>query len=426
MTAEEAIAYIHSNRGAEAAPGLARMRRLLARLGDPQERLQCIHVAGTNGKGSVCAMLESILRCAGYRTGLFTSPYIRRFQERIRIGNEQIPDEVLASLTEEVKHHAEALGEQFHAFELISAIGFLYFAREKVDYVVLEVGLGGRLDPTNVITRPVLSVITGIDFDHMEQLGSTVEAIATEKAGIVKEHCPCLFGGSDGVACRTVAMIAEQRKAPFFTVDHTECRILEMTLEGTLLDFCNYKQLCLALLGSYQHANAATALTAVARLEEGGIAVGVDAIRRGLASVRWPCRFELMRRDPIVICDGGHNPQGIAAAVESIKLYFPGETVNILSGVMEDKDYGEMVERLKEVTNRAYTVTPQNPRALSANQYAACFAAHGIRAEAFDSVEEALHTALEDSAREGRALICLGSLYLYGSIARSLEEKTLL
>ena len=421
MNCEEAIAYIHTNKWAGRRPGLERIRTLLEAIGNPQRELRCIHVAGTNGKGSVCAMLDSILRAYGYRVGLFTSPYIRRFQERMRVDGLEIPDAELAEITEYIRPFAEAMEERPTEFELITAIGFEFFRRRGVDIVVLEVGLGGRLDPTNVIESSLLSIITDIDFDHTAELGNTLQAIAAEKAGIIKNGCPSLFGGKDSSACRTVRAVAAMRKSYFHTVDRSAYSVKSLSLDGTVFDFQDYLDLHLSLLGGYQPSNAAIVLTALEILREAGIEGSEEALRYGLSTVRWPARFELMRCDPIVICDGGHNPQGVGAAVKSVRAYFPEETVNVLTGVMTDKDYDSMIERLKPITRHAYTVTPHNPRALSAEEYAAQFKNHKIPATAYASVGEALQAAIRDSRDNGCPLLCLGSLYLYGEVADELE-----
>ena len=422
MTCQEAIQYIHSNSWHKRKPGLERIRTLLNAIGNPQKAFRCIHVAGTNGKGSVCAMLDSILRAAGYRVGLFTSPYIRRFHERIQADGTQIDDGTLAEITAYIRPFAEAMEETPTEFELITAIGFEYFRRVGVEYVVLEVGLGGRLDPTNVIEDPLLSIITDIDFDHTEQLGNTLQAIAIEKAGIIKEGYPCLYGGRDSSACRTVGSIAAMRRSPFHTVDRSEYHVTEMTLSGTLFDFDHYTNLRLPLLGTYQPYNAAIVLTALRILEGYGVTGTEEQLRRGLDRTVWPARFELMRTDPIVICDGGHNPNGVAAAVKSIQAYFPDQKVNILSGVMTDKDYDEMIEELKPIARHVYAVRPENPRALPADRFADHLTSHKIPATPFESIKDAVCSAVEDSRRDGLPLICLGSLYLYDSVVGVLEQ----
>lgn len=424
MNCEEAIRYIHSVGWHSPEPGTERIAELLHAMGDPQKTLSCIHVAGTNGKGSTCAMLDSILRASGYRVGLFTSPYIRAFTERIRLDGENIAQDELASLTEEVKGVVDSLGISVTEFELITAIAFAYFVRKNVDYVVLEVGLGGRFDPTNVIPKNLLAIITGIDFDHTALLGNTIQEIAAEKAGIIKEGCPCLYGGEDNAAYRTIRAFADKRHAPFYTVDRSSYRKTTADLSGTVFDFDRYRGLHLPLLGSYQPYNATLVLTAVSVLETLGLSISEDAVRRGLEQTRWMARFELLASDPIVIYDGGHNPQGVLAAVKSICEYFPEQRVNVLSGVMIDKDFDAMIEELKSVSRRVFTVTPNNPRALSAQEYAAQFASHQISSTAYDSIEEGVRDAIRDSRANGVPLICLGSLYLYSDVADAVLKLT--
>ena len=416
MTVEQAIEYIHSNKWHNKRPGLDRIRALLAALGNPQKAVRCIHVAGTNGKGSVCAMLDSILRAAGYRVGLFTSPYIRRFHERIQADGKQIDDAMLAEITEYVKPFAEAMEDSPTEFELITAIGFEFFRRLGVEYVILEVGLGGRLDPTNVIKNPLLSIITDIDFDHTEQLGNTIQTIAAEKAGIIKTGLPCMYGGRDSSACRTIAQIAALKQAPFYTVDRTDYRVTEMNLSGTTFNFQDETDLRLPLLGIYQPFNAAIVLTALRIIEQNGVTVTRESLRRGLENVTWPARFELIRTNPIVICDGGHNPNGIAAAVQSIQRYFPEQRVNLLVGIMEDKSFDEMIELLKPIANRVFTVAPNNPRSIRAVTLKKYFESHSLPATAYESTHEAVKDAVSLSAQENTPLLCLGSLYLYGEI----------
>ena len=413
MTYNEALAYIHTTVWKGSRPGLSRTQELCEQLGRPQDSLRFIHVAGTNGKGSTSAMLASILQSAGYRTGLYTSPYIRTFCERIRVDGENIPEDALATLTERIRPIADAMEDKPTEFELITALAFAYFAERNCDVVVLEVGLGGRLDSTNVIENTALSIITGIDFDHTALLGNTIEEIAREKAGIIKSGRPVLFGGTDGAARDTVMGVASQKNAPFYGVDRSSYREHEATLAGTVFDYLHYSNLRLPLLGAYQPYNATLVLTAIELLKQNGFAIGEDAVRQGLAAVRWPARFELLSGDPIIIYDGGHNPEGVRAAVASIKTYFGSQRVNILSGVMADKDKGEMIQTLKEVAVRAFTVTPNNPRALAAQDYAAQLASFGIPATAYESVLAGVRAAIESSKKEGIPLVCLGSLYLY-------------
>lgn len=422
MTYSEALAYIHSTDWRGSRPGLSRIRELCRFLGDPQDGLRFIHVAGTNGKGSFCRMLSGILSAAGYRVGLFTSPYVLRFNERMMIDNEEIPDADLAFETEQVRVFADSMSDPPTEFELITAIAFQYFKHQNCDLVVLECGMGGRLDSTNVIQNPLLSVITGIDFDHTAYLGDTIEKIATEKGGIIKPGRPCLWGGESEPARRVLAEIAEAKSAPFSVVDRSSLAIKTMTLDGTIFDYDGLQNLSLALLGTYQPRNAATVLSAVSLLQREGLKIPEAAVRQGLATAIWHARFELLRKsDPIVLYDGGHNPQGVRAAVEAVRAYFPGQKVNLLSGVMADKDCEAIVQTLKPIAAKVFTVTPANPRALDAGSYAALFAGQGIPATAFASVPETLNTALRESRKEKRPLVCLGSLYLYAELRGAME-----
>ena len=413
MNYEQALEYIHSVNWTFCKPGLERITELCKALGDPQNKLRFIHVAGTNGKGSTSSMLASILQSAGYRTGLYTSPYIRTFCERIRVDGENIPKDKLASLTERIRPIADAMTDKPTEFELITALAFAYFAECACDVVVLEVGLGGRLDSTNVIENTALSIITGIDFDHTALLGNTIEEIAAEKAGIIKPNRPVLFGGGKGVAFDTVCAVAQEKNAPVHRVDRSSYKEKSATLDGTVFDYLHYTDLHLPLLGAYQPYNATTVLTAIDLLKEQGFAIGEDAVGCGLLSVRWPARFELLSRDPVIIYDGGHNPEGVRAAVASVKAYFGDQRVNLLSGVMADKDRGEMIQTMKPIIARAFTVTPNNPRSLAAADYAAQLASYDIVATPYASVAEGVRAAIESSRKENIPLICLGSLYLY-------------
>ena len=425
MNYEEALSYIHSVSGHFCKPGLERITALCQALGNPERDLKFIHVGGTNGKGSFCAMTESILRAAGYRTGLYTSPYIKEFNERMRVCGENISNEELVELTELVRPIADGMEDKPTEFELITAIAFLYFKRHNCDVVVLEVGLGGRLDSTNIITSPLLSVVTGIDFDHTDLLGDTIEKIATEKGGIIKEGCPVLYGGTDPVAKNTLSEIAKQRNASFNSVDRSSLKINRFSTDGTSFDFASFKSLDIPLLGSYQPRNAATVLTAIEILNQtGALPISESAIRQGLASVVWHARFEKLNdKNPTIFFDGSHNPEGISAAVETVKAYFGEQKVTILTGVMRDKNYDVMIQSIGQIASHVITVTPSNPRSLPAEEYAAHFQSRGISAQACASVEDAAKTAITTAQEHNTPLVCLGSLYLYGELTDAIEKE---
>ncbi len=422
MNYTEAIEYIHSVNWTFCKPGLERVRELCHALGDPQDKLKFIHVAGTNGKGSFCAMTDSILRKAGYKVGLFTSPYIVEFNERMRINSLNISDSELCELVEIIKPVADKMTDKPTEFELITALAFLYFARNNCDIVVLECGLGGRLDATNIIKTPILSVITGIALDHTAILGDTVEKIAAEKAGIIKKDVPVLFCGKDERAEKVIRNKAKEVGASMLKVDRSTLKIKETTLDGTLFDYENRSDLCLSLLGTYQPENATNCLTAIDILKKTGYNIPESAIYEGLKSVKWQARFEIINQSPLVIADGGHNPEGIDSAVESVKQYFGEEKVGIITGVMADKDYNYMADRIASVAEKVFCLTPDNPRALSATEYAKVFAEKGIASVACDSVASAVDMALAFAEENDKPIISLGSLYMYCEVARAINN----
>ena len=421
MTYREALEYIHSVNWVFCKPGLERIRALCHALGDPQDRLRFIHVAGTNGKGSFCAMMDSVLRAQGLRVGLFTSPYILHFTERMQIDGVPICEDELCELLQIVRPVADAMQDKPTEFELITALAFLYFERHSCDVVVLECGLGGRLDATNIIRTPILSVITGISLDHTAILGDTVEQIAREKAGILRPGVPVLWCGSNERAAAVIRQAAEQIGAPLRTVDRRSLHVRSMTTQGTTFDFADHSALFLSLLGSYQPLNATNVLCALELLSERGLVIGEDAIRTGLRQVVWHARFEIVKRDPLVIADGGHNPEGIDSAVDSVQRYFKGK-VAILTGVMADKDYPYMAKRIASVAQHVFCVTPDNPRALAAQDYAACFEALGVSASACPSVAQAVADGCAFAKQNAVPLVCLGSLYMYGEVVSALEK----
>ncbi len=422
MTYQEALTYIHSVSWKGSVPGLSRITELMHHLGDVQNRLQIVHVAGTNGKGSTCAMIESVLRHAGYRTGLYISPFIERFNERMCVNGLPIADEELAEITAYVRQYADQMTDAPTEFELITAIAFEYFHRSQCDIVVLETGLGGRMDCTNVIDHATLSVITGIALDHTAVLGNTLEAIAAEKAGIIKSGTPVVWGGTHEGAGAVITARAREMGAPVLSPDYTALQITATSLtEGIHFDYQARQDLSIRLRGSYQPHNAAIAITAIDALRSRGWCIPESALREGLWATRWRARFELLAQDPIAVYDGGHNLEGVTAAVESIRLYFPGQQVILLTGVMEDKAYRDMADLLSPLTAAVVTVTPDNPRSLPALAYAKVFADRGVPAEAAEDIPTGVARAVELSQESGYPLIMLGSLYMYGDVKFALH-----
>ncbi len=415
MTPNEALEYIHSVCWKGSIPGLGRTRELLEKMGNPQNQLQFVHIAGTNGKGSTAAMTANILRKAGYCTGLYTSPYIFRFHERMQVNGQCISDEELAEITSFVKPLAESMADHPTEFELVTCIAMEYFKRHHCDVVSLEVGMGGELDSTNVIASPLVAVLTNIGLDHTEFLGDTLEKICETKSKIIKS-------GTIAVTYRekpSVEAVIEARckevGAQWMPADFDSIRLVDASLEGQVFDWGSYQGIHLPLLGKHQLYNAAVVLTIVKALRERGLIISDEAMREGIASVSWPGRFELVARDPLFIVDGGHNPQCIEALVHNVRDYLNGRALTVLTGVLADKDYSAMYQDMAQYVSQFVTVTPPNPRALSAQDLKAYLERFGKPITACDTVAEGVALAKELAGREG-VVLAYGSLYMVGDI----------
>ena len=421
MTLDEALHYIHAVCWKGSIPGLERITALLEAMGHPERKCKFVHVAGTNGKGSTCAMLASIFQAAGYKTGLYTSPFIVEFGERIQVNGQMISNDDICALTEYVKPFAESIFEQPTEFEMVTAIGFEYFARQQCDIVVCEVGMGGEFDATNVILPPEVAILCNIGLDHTEVLGDTLEKIAATKSGIIKPGC-------DAVIYReqpSVEAVFEERckkvGAKLHKANFDSIRLRSHGLEGQVFDCDGYEALELPLLGDHQLHNAAVALTTATVMQQRGWKLTDDDIREGLASVRWPGRFDVRRSDPLFIIDGGHNPQCIQALVKNIQDYLPGRPLTILTGVLADKDYNCMYRNVEPYAKEFITITPGNPRALNAHDLAAYLSQFGKPVTACDQVADGVRLAVEHAGKDG-VVLCYGSLYMIGEIEAGLAQ----
>lgn len=415
MTYEEALKYIHSVNWVGSKLGLDRTRELLEKLGNPQKELKFIHIAGTNGKGSTAAMLASILERAGYRTGLYTSPFINRFNERMQVNGEQIPDETLAELTDRIRPYADAMEDSPTEFELITALAMEYFRREKCDIVVLEVGMGGELDSTNVIDAPEAAVIAAMGLDHVKELGPTMADIARAKAGIIKPGCAVVSYGGNPEADPVFEQVCRERGAQLRTPDFSSIIPGEFGLDGQSFSYRAWTDLRIPLAGRYQMNNAAVVLETVGVLRDRGWRIPDGAVREGLAHTRWPARFEVLRKNPVFIVDGGHNPHGIRATAESLTRLFPGRKITFVTGVMADKDVESILGLIVPLAEQFFTVRPENPRAMKAEELAARIEALGAKATPCASVAEGVAKAIEAEGPNGVAC-ALGSLYMSGEV----------
>ena len=420
MNFQESENYIHSLYR-KAQPGLARITQLLALLGNPEKQLKFVHIAGTNGKGSTAAMTASVLTKAGYKTGLFTSPFIYRFNERMQIGGVQIADADVVDLVARVKEKADTMADYPTEFEFVTGMAMVYFLEQGCDLVVLEVGMGGLIDATNAIPAPEVAVITNIGLDHTDALGDTLEKIAANKAGIIKPgSIAVVYRGSAGVE-QVYEETCQKLQVPLKKADFDSICLRSHDLSGQRFDWGQYRDLQLPLLGHHQLYNAAVVLGVLEALQEKGWNITEEHIRQGLQQVSWPGRFDIVGHDPLFIIDGGHNPQCIRALVENIRDYLAGRRVIALTGVLADKDYGDMFRPVMAMVEQFVCVTPNNPRKLQADLLAEHLQKAGAKAEACQSFAQGVAKARELAGKDG-VVLCFGSLYTIGDIKKALES----
>ncbi|MBR2779067.1 MAG: bifunctional folylpolyglutamate synthase/dihydrofolate synthase [Firmicutes bacterium] len=461
MTYEEALEKIHSFEVFGSKLGLERMQKLLDLLGNPEKGLKIIHVAGTNGKGSVCRYVYSVLREAGCRTGIYVSPYVERFTERIECDGREISPEELAVNTEKVlaavdQMLAEGL-ESPTEFEVVTAIGFLHFAKEKADFVVLEVGMGGRGDATN-ICAPMATAITSIDYDHMAVLGNTLPKIAVEKAGIIKPGVPVVVMVKDGQAKQAIREIATRRKAPFIDASRAVVSGIEEDLTGYSfdVDFSAFRgrrapgetaeeqanqcrkpeavgipdlsrpervgKLKLGMPGRHQVDNAVVALLLLRLVADAGFPIPEEALRSGMASAKQPVRFEVFEGEPPFILDGAHNPAGIRSLVTSAEELLKDRRILLCAGILGDKEYESMAAQLSSLGADVIITRVPVPRGMSAEKLAEAFRRAGCRVmNDYEDYREAFRESVR-LASGYDVVIWAGSIYLVGAVRTLLKE----
>lgn len=399
--------------------GLARIQELLSRLGNPQEKLRFVHVAGTNGKGSVCAICASVLQEAGYRTGRYTSPHLSRRNESIQVNGREISDRELEKGLKDIETAAEGMREVPTEFELMTALSFLYFCEKECEIVVLEVGLGGRTDATNVIPCPLVAGITHIALEHMGILGNTLSEIAAQKAGIIKEGGQVVLAAQEAEVVDKVRSIVREKRAHLIMTEPNEFQLLSQSLEGQRFCYRSPREWTLSLAGDYQRSNVMTAMEILRLLREShGFRIPEQAMDAGLRKLRWPGRFERLCQSPCVILDGAHNPDGAGELALSLAQIFPGKKAHFVMGVMADKNYDLMLKSLAPLAQRFIAVTPENSRALPGEKLAGAIAAHfSGEIIPFPNVREGLSYAIRTTGAD-ELLVVFGSLYQAGEVRR--------
>ncbi|HER23603.1 MAG TPA: bifunctional folylpolyglutamate synthase/dihydrofolate synthase [Candidatus Atribacteria bacterium] len=428
MTYLEALDYIYDLTKYGIKLGLKNINYLLYLLGEPHKRLKIIHIAGTNGKGSTCSIISSILQSEGYKVGLYTSPHLVNFTERFKINNKPINKEKVCALLEKIKpcvnkvKNTPSYGHPTF-FEVITSMAFLYFFEEQVDFLVLETGLGGRLDATNVC-EPLISVITHIDYDHMDKLGNSLKEIAREKGGIIKSGGIVISSEQYEEAYKEIKVIADEKNSLIYSVGKEIIfQIITSNLKGVTFDLKGidheYKKLHIPLLGRHQAENSAAAISAVEALKIRGISISEKAIRTGLEKVKWTGRLEVIQNNPTLVLDGAHNPNGIKIMRDAMKEIFFYQRLILLLAIFSDKDYKKMIEIIVPEADMVIASQTNNPRATPA-QLIAQEAAQYIEQYKIivtENIPQAIICALEN-AQENDLIWITGSLYTVGEAKR--------
>lgn len=433
MNYEEALEFIHSTFKFGSKLSLDRIKRLTELMGNPQNSYKVIHVAGTNGKGSTCSLIHEVLMEAGYKTGLFISPYLEEFTERIQINKQEIDKDSLSRITLLVKDKISIMLSEGYdhptEFELVTAIGFKYFQEQNIDFLVLEVGLGGRFDATNVVENPLLSVITSISYDHMDYLGDTLEKIAFEKAGIIKEGSPVvIYPQADNIK-NVIKEVAKVKNAPVYEADINNIRKISSHISGQEFkylkdDVFDLPQMKIKLLGNHQLANSLTALLALEIVKKEGYKISEENIIKGFSSCSFPGRFELINKNPHIILDGGHNIDGIKYFTSTIKEYFKDNKIILFFATLKDKNPEVELELLKPLIKEIYTMTPFSPRAMKASDLAVLVKKQAnIQATPLDNYQDIIPVI--KNAGKDDILAFAGSLYMIGSVRTLLKDKGL-
>lgn len=413
MDYQTIIHTIENKRRFGSLPGVEVSRKLLAAVGSPQKDLAFIHIAGTNGKGSTAAFLCSILTAAGIKTGLFTSPHLIEFTERIQVNREQIPKEDAARLGQMLLEQKTDVNPTM--FDYCLAMALLYFKEQHCDLVILETGLGGRLDSTNVIECPLVSIITKIGYDHTEILGNTLEEIAGEKAGILKAGTRAVLESQEPEALAVLEGSCREKKIPYRVIHEKE-----MIPTASGFSYPGETPYCMKMAGSFQRENAMAAVFAARELQKLGYPVTEDAMHQGIARAVWSGRMEMLCQKPFLMIDGAHNGNGVKALAESLKEEYEGEKFHFIMGVLADKDYSSMAESILPLADQVTTVTPKSVRALEGEQLAEYIRGFGIKAENKENLEEVFEpffTHQSEEKQHGKT-VAFGSLYFIGEIRK--------
>lgn len=424
MNYNEALKYIHESHKFGIRLGLDNIKKLLELLDNPQDKLKIIHVAGTNGKGSTCSFISTILKESGYKVGLYTSPFLETFTERIRVNGENIPKDEVGNIVSLIKEKIEIMVNEGYScpteFEIVTAMAFYYFNNENVDFVALEVGLGGRYDATNVIEKPIVSVITSISLDHIGVLGDTLSKIAFEKGGIIKENCSTIVYPQKEEAGQVIKNICKENKSKYIECNFNDINIKESNINlqryDCIINKKEYEDLEIRLIGEHQVNNSVLALNVIDYINDNlDLNISQESMRKGLIETEWPGRIEKIKENPMFIIDGAHNEEGAESLAKSIDRYFEDKNKVLIIGMLEDKDITSVLDILIPKFNKVITTTPDNPRAIDANKLKEKINKYNIEVICKPKIKDAVDYVFQTTKKDD-VIISAGSLYMIGNI----------
>ncbi|MGL5756827.1 MAG: bifunctional folylpolyglutamate synthase/dihydrofolate synthase [Paraclostridium sp.] len=424
MNYNEALKYIHESHKFGIRLGLDNIKKLLELLDNPQDKLKIIHIAGTNGKGSTCSFISTILKESGYKVGLYTSPFLETFTERIRVNGDNIPEDEVGNIVSLIKEKIEVMVNEGYSypteFEIVTAMAFYYFYKENVDFVALEVGLGGRYDATNVIEKPIVSVITSISMDHIGVLGDTLGKIAFEKGGIIKENCTTIVYPQKYEAGQVIKNICKENRSKYIECNFNDINIKQSNINlqryDCIINKKEYKDLEIKLIGEHQVKNSVLALNVIDYINDNlGLNISEECIRKGLAQTSWPGRIEKIKENPMFIIDGAHNEEGAESLAKAMDKYFKDKNKVLIIGMLEDKDITSVLDILIPRFNKVITTTPDNPRSIDADKLKKKIEEYNIDVISKPKINEAVEYTLQNTEKDD-VIISAGSLYMIGNV----------
>jgi len=423
MNFEQAISLINTYRGKGKKDTLDRVQLLMDKIGNPEAKLKAVHVAGTNGKGTTCAFLSSVLIEAGLNVGLYTSPHLETIHERVKINDTMISTDDLIHYTELVAPFVEEVEEErketLYSFEILTAVAFLYFVEKGIDILVLETGMGGNYDATNTIKEPIVSIITSIGYDHMYILGDTVEEIASQKAGIIKENRPAVIYPMEKSVIAVVKEKAEAVNASLTVLSYEDVDLKYQTIDQQIFDFKDFADVSMGMIGEHQLYNCALAIEGLKEVQKAGFNVSDEQIYRGIQTASWMGRMEKVSDQPVVFLDGAHNVQGVSALNKNITQLFPDEKITFFIGIMKDKEFMTMMNLIGHKAEKMYILSPNEGKGFDPYQVSKDLQKEGYPARALDSVDEIVDYIQNKAGKEEKIMI-FGSLYLVGDVRKAL------